>query len=216
MFVPDAMLKNSVPRHEHWAFLRLTYFENKYDPVAAARSREHFTANLALFHWVQQCRHPALDYLFAYLLWLGKGWILVPIALILFVYRRRQFGPFLAVIAVETLLVQVLKTIFQEPRPAIVLPTIAPLEHVYRGSLPSGDVAMACAIAVGLYPIVPRWGRLGLIVYAAIIAFERLYVGAHFPLDVLVGAVIGVGSGFLVSGVQHYIAKTQQRKTATA
>jgi len=45
----------------------------------------------------------------------------------------------------------------------------------------------------------PKFRYIGLLLFfwAIIVAFSRIYIGVHFPLDVLTGAVIGLGLGWL-------------------
>jgi undecaprenyl-diphosphatase len=59
-------------------------------------------------------------------------------------------------------------------------------------SFPSGHATVAFACATVLALAVPRL-RVPLFVLAALIAFSRVYVGVHYPFDVLAGAVLGVG-----------------------
>ncbi|WP_281054481.1 phosphatase PAP2 family protein [Thermocrinis albus] len=54
------------------------------------------------------------------------------------------------------------------------------------------------------FPRVGPYGRLLLSVYALLIAYGRIYVGAHFPLDVLVGALLGLASCLFVRRVTGY------------
>jgi len=57
-------------------------------------------------------------------------------------------------------------------------------------SMPSDHATVAGAIAVGLFLTHRRWGWAA-IVAGALMAFTRVYVGAHFPSDVLVGLALG-------------------------
>ena len=59
-------------------------------------------------------------------------------------------------------------------------------------SFPSGHATVSFACATVLALAVPRL-RLPLYTLAALIAFSRVYVGVHFPFDVLAGAALGVG-----------------------
>jgi len=77
-------------------------------------------------------------------------------------------------------------------RPPLVYPEPKPLVHVpHSGAFPSGHAAMAFACATVL-----AWWDLRLavpaFVLAAAIAWSRVYVGVHWPLDILGGAVLGV------------------------
>jgi undecaprenyl-diphosphatase len=81
-------------------------------------------------------------------------------------------------------------------RPALVYPDPKPLVPVpHSGSFPSGHAAMAFACAT----VLACWDRrlaVPAFVLAAAIAWSRVYVGVHWPLDVLGGAILGVGIGY--------------------
>lgn len=75
-------------------------------------------------------------------------------------------------------------------------------ERVKRksSSFPSGHATHGFAFAVPLMVVVRSgWGRAGLLGWAALHAVTRLYVGAHFPLCVVGGSVLGMGIGASVA-----------------
>jgi membrane-associated phospholipid phosphatase len=77
-------------------------------------------------------------------------------------------------------------------RPPLVYPEPKPLVHVpHSGSFPSGHsaTAFACATVLAWYD---RRLAVPAFVLAAAIAWSRVYVGVHWSLDVLGGAVVGV------------------------
>jgi undecaprenyl-diphosphatase len=45
----------------------------------------------------------------------------------------------------------------------------------------------------------PKFKQIGLLLFfwAIIVAYSRIYIGVHFPLDVLTGAIIGLGMSWL-------------------
>lgn len=67
-------------------------------------------------------------------------------------------------------------------------------------SFPSGHSSSGFAFAVAVFFALPKGKkRLGIpaIAYAAVVAYSRLYVGVHYPTDVIIGALIGTGCGIL-------------------
>ncbi len=113
-------------------------------------------------------------------------------------YARRRPAPIMAaalLAPVSTVLAvavnQPIIKHFAETRPYVVHPNALVLVSTTSDpSFPSDHAAMAGAVAVGLFLV--SW-RLGLLATgcALLMAFARVYVGAHFPQDVLAGLVLG-------------------------
>lgn len=76
-----------------------------------------------------------------------------------------------------------------DPDPLIVIP--------HSHSFPSGHTATAFAGATVLSWLEPR-AAPAFYVLAAAIAYSRLYVGVHFPLDVVGGLAIGLATALLL------------------
>jgi membrane-associated phospholipid phosphatase len=86
---------------------------------------------------------------------------------------------------------QFLSAAVAEPRPYTVLPnTLVLIARKTDYSFPSDHAVMAGAVTVGIL-IANRWLGLITAVFAVLMAFTRVYVGAHFPLDVLAGLLVG-------------------------
>lgn len=137
------------------------------------------------------------DWLMPLVTSLGNGgavWLAAGLMFLLF--RRRQDGVrgFLLLVLVlvsSFLLSDLLKDIFQRPRPFVGLPDVRlliPPEESF--SFPSGHATTSIACASLIYRIWARAGKWFLAI-AVGIAFSRVYVGVHYPLDVLGGALLG-------------------------
>jgi undecaprenyl-diphosphatase len=90
------------------------------------------------------------------------------------------------------LLATALKEVFDRPRPFEELPAAEPLLRGTVGeSLPSGHAATSFAGALVLAYLVRR-AVPALFALAALVAFSRVYVGVHYPLDIVAGALLGI------------------------
>ena len=76
-----------------------------------------------------------------------------------------------------------------EPDPLVTIP--------HSHSFPSGHTATAVAAAIVLSYFAPRAAPLFAILAAAV-AYSRLYVGVHFPLDIVGGALVGAATALLL------------------
>jgi membrane-associated phospholipid phosphatase len=99
-------------------------------------------------------------------------------------------------------------------RPPEVYPLPKPLVAVpHDGSFPSGHatVSFACATTLAFYA--PR-AAPAFFLLAAAIAWSRVYVGVHYPLDVLGGAALGVGIAIALRWLSANLPRSQQVRRA--
>jgi undecaprenyl-diphosphatase len=150
-----------------------------------------------IFVWVVEHRTPPLDWLFVALSAAGSGGLLwIGLAALLAHVARK---PLLATVAITAatvwsadLLAITLKPVVDRDRPYVLLPEAEPLlRWDVSASFPSGHAATSAAGAVILAYLIGRraWS---LAVLAAAVSYSRVYIGVHYPLDVLAGAAIGV------------------------
>jgi undecaprenyl-diphosphatase len=132
--------------------------------------------------------------------WWVKGPLLVALGLCSDVWRRRLPLAFLAALAatgLASVLAHGLKEIFGRERPPEVDPGLGSLVPIPgNSSFPSGHSATAFAAATAVAVLCPRLRPFALAIAAAV-ALSRVYLRVHFPLDVVVGALIGGGVGLL-------------------
>lgn len=125
----------------------------------------------------------------------GAAWTATAATLMLLGGALASVGLRVGVAAVLALLISFpLKRICNRSRPSRALLGLLPLvKDPDRFSFPSGHTTAAFAVAITLAPVVPLFPVV--VLGASAIGFSRIYLGAHFPLDVLAGAVIGSGVG---------------------
>jgi undecaprenyl-diphosphatase len=150
------------------------------------------------------------------------GLVWVALAPGLAYWARRQIVLTTALVAgcvwASDLTASLLKVAIDRPRPFLVVPEADPLINGTIGdSMPSGHAATSAAGAVALALLVGRalpWlVTVGLGVLAAAIAFSRVYVGVHYPLDVLAGAAVGAAvSTAIVLGVRPLLRTSGGRR----
>jgi membrane-associated phospholipid phosphatase len=163
------------------------------------RTFECFSPNIELFRLVNSHHAPWLDS--AMRPFAPLYWVLPVIALVFLTLKgnRRAFLVAVIAVAIESVIAHVLKITLVTPRPGACLTDVHLLINRLYGSFPSGDVALCTAIAFSMIKWRPRWVFWALCAYTLFVAYERMYVGVHFPLDVVAGGVIGAASGYVAS-----------------
>ncbi len=128
------------------------------------------------------------------LFWLG-------LALVLWLtgvsFGRGVFFFLIPVIYTTLIVNYIIKSVLKRERPVSDDPRLQPLVGVPSSkSFPSSHAAMSFAAAVALtfyYP--PLWAPY--MALAFLMSWSRVYVGVHYPSDVLAGTFVGLGMGIL-------------------
>jgi undecaprenyl-diphosphatase len=146
--------------------------------------------------WVVEHRVGVLDPLFEALSYAGSFgfvWLGIAFAISGFSWSRPWLWTRVgAAILVAESISATLKVAIERDRPPLSRPVPEPLlESPSTFSFPSGHATVSFACATVLALAVPRL-RWPLYALAALIAFSRVYVGVHYPFDVLGGAALGV------------------------
>jgi membrane-associated phospholipid phosphatase len=98
------------------------------------------------------------------------------------------------------------KAVADRPRPyQSVSGAILRQAPAHGTSFPSSHTAVAVALCLAIIPYLPRPGAAIAVVYVALLAWSRVFLGVHFPLDVLGGAGIGLMAGAVTLLVSGYV-----------
>lgn len=143
--------------------------------------------------------YPNLAYNITYL---GDAVVLFPFIFIFLFIAPKLWEAILTSSLFTLITSAILKLIFEVPRPAAVIDmktfTIMGRPNILHTSLPSGHSMTAfMVISILLYAFMPKktsnkilWSTL-LILIGLTIGFSRVAVGAHYPVDVIIGCVLG-------------------------
>lgn len=160
----------------------------------------------AVFFWINDgWANPISDVVIGGATWLGNGVVLAAITLpAIWTFDRPRFWPhvFLLCLALvlSGLVGHFVKALVHRPRPLKDMADLIVLGQVSihilwqplrENSMPSGHAETAFAVATSLGFLYRRW-ILPFLALAALTGVSRVYVGAHYPSDVIVGSVIGI------------------------
>ena len=110
-------------------------------------------------------------------------------------------------------LANVFKDYFQRPRPCkedFIAEGRMLLDYCGSYGYFSAHAASSMALAFYLGNILKRWYKyalVALVFWAAVVGYSRIYLGKHYPGDVITGMLIGALFGFLFYKLQQYLVK---------
>lgn len=117
-------------------------------------------------------------------------------------------------LAINTVVTYGLKYAIRRDRPYVDHPEYVPYEHDASPSFPSGHVSFAFATATNLSIEYPKWYVIApSYLYAGVVGYSRIHLGAHYPSDVLAGAIIGAASAYVSYKGNQWLKHKWQKKT---
>lgn len=169
----------------------------------------------AIFYFINKTiQNPFFDWLMPFITKLGNFKIPIIIGFVLlFILGRKKERVFL-ILLIATILfadyiaTQFIKYIFIRVRPCNALSNV----HLLDGCTGSYSFPSSHAVNITVFAALTsykyRFLIIPLIITAAAVCFSRVYIGVHYPFDVLGGAVIG---GFFAAGVMYLDKKYLKR-----
>jgi len=142
---------------------------------------------------------------------LGSTFAVMMLCVVLYLldFKREAFLIFTSIV-IGTALTLPIKVLVPRPRPYVTLPVAMPLEMEAGSSFPSGHSERMFALTVVLSK---KKSRLTLPLYslALLIAFSRVYIGVHYPLDIAFGSLLGWVNGKMVLRYEDRLESTLKK-----
>ena len=167
---------------------------------------------LEILHMIQELHNPILDRFMIMITLFGDGgigWIIIGILLLFFKKTRKCGFAMLLSMGICFLIGNItLKNLVGRLRPCQIDAGVRMLISTPGGySFPSGHTLHAFTAATSIFMYYKRMG-IAALVFAALIAFSRLYLFVYYPTDILGGLILGIGIAVFV---YHLLEKQQQK-----
>ncbi len=169
-----------------------------------------------LLFFQDMVRNPVLNPVLILITTLGNGaiiWVLLSLGLMIPDKTRRAGMTSLLALVVSLLINNVLlKNLVGRVRPYDLLEGLTPLiGRQWDPSFPSGHTGSSFAAAWVLYRELPKRFGVPALILAGLIGLSRLYVGVHYPTDVLFGVISGIGSGWIAMQIMTIVMRRRDR-----
>lgn len=171
--------------------------------------------------------HPALDDLMLFLTKPKFSCHILWLTALFIVFRKGRDGFWIVLLLLLSVGIAdytasgIFKPLFQRVRPCFALDGVRLLvDQSHSWSFASSHAANSTAIAslVWLFfwkgKLIDKLFTVTMIIYAAMVAFSRIYIGVHYPGDVLGGIVIGLVSATLIYTAFVWIVKNVVHRRA--
>lgn len=115
-------------------------------------------------------------------------------------FRKKFHGAALVALSLilsRGIFTEIIRFFFDRPRPFESGEVFQLIEHSFGGALPSGHAAFYFALAFAIMLLNRKWGWV-FISGAFLIGLGRVFVGVHWPLDVIAGILVAALSVFIV------------------
>jgi len=110
----------------------------------------------------------------------------------------------LAIILSRGIITEIIRFFYYRPRPFLTHPVTLLTQHDISGSFPSGHMTFIFPL---IYFVALANKKMGwvFLVLGVLMGLARIYVGVHYPLDIIFGILIGVLSAWLIEKIEPKI-----------
>jgi undecaprenyl-diphosphatase len=176
--------------------------------------------DVALFRYINSTlANPVTDFIMPII---TSDWnlrIIYAVTMLLLVWRGTKEVRWLVAFSVVTMIIAdqlasgLFKELFGRVRPCHTLDSVNLLVNCGAGkSMPSGHATNAFAQAAFFWVSVRRYGWY-LFPFAAIVAMSRVFVGVHYPFDIIVGALLGGMVGVAVGWLNSALRRAKEKRS---
>lgn len=170
--------------------------------------------------WIQEAvRNPILTPVFTFITTLGNAGMIWIIFCILLLSKKstRRIGAMGILALLGSVLINnlLLKKLVERPRPFDIIEGLQPIVMRPKDfSFPSGHTGSSFAVATVFYRNLPKRFGVWMLLLAALMGVSRVYVGVHYPTDVLAGMLVGIAIGLAIDGLVHWREEKKKFKEA--
>ena len=168
---------------------------------------------MEFLYFLEGIRNPVLDAVMSVITYLGDEIAFLALALAVFWCVSKKRGYYLLSVGFCGVIInQVLKLCFRIPRPWVLDPNFKPIESAVPAatgySFPSGHTQNVTCTFGGIARFSKTlWIRIVSVAVIVLVAFSRMYLGVHTPLDVCVSLLIGALLVFALYPLFEYANK---------
>lgn len=170
----------------------------------------------SLFHFINGLAHhnKIIDWLAVFFAGYLQYLLIILFLCLIFIlakdwrYRLHVFLVFLlSAILSRGLITEIIRFFYNRPRPFLALHFTPLIKQELTGSFPSGHMTFYFVLALSIFLLNKKWGWF-FIVSVILMGLARIFVGVHWPLDIIGGILIALLSYFLIKKILPYKNKT--------
>jgi len=179
-----------IPMKWYWSLLALFLILSL---IVKLVGEQNIQANVYVFQLINYHQITSLNPIMVFFSKYGREYVWIPLTAVLLIFKktRRIAITLAASFIVAIILGEASKLLIAQPRPFYYIHAnlLVPEPHDY--SYPSGHALIVGDGALVLLQTSPKWLWIPMFIEALIVSYSRVYVGVHWPLDILSGWLLG-------------------------